>query len=116
MLLFAFALLADTTATEPEKWIGPILTSVVNLAATYFAFMTARDRLKYDANSTITASRLKTLEAEASQCQKDSKQLRRRLNRVVANLQAQMMNRPLPFPGEMGFSEDIDPNEPPKQV
>lgn len=36
-------------ATEMEKWVGPVLTTAAALAASLFAYLSGRDKLRYDA-------------------------------------------------------------------
>lgn len=103
------SLVAESPPTETEKWIGPVLTSIVNLAASGFAFMNSRDRLKYDANSQITADRLKKLESDNVELREDRRRTRMKLNRVIANLQSTLLGKPMPYPNELGYSDDLEP-------
>lgn len=99
-------------STEGERWIAPISTSIVNLAATIIAWLTARDRLKYDSSHAIKDSKIADQEKDIRHHEEELTRLRKRVNRLALNLMAAQQDKPLPFPLDLGFSTDEDPSPP----
>lgn len=101
---------ADASTTA-EQWFAPVLTSVMNVFASFFAYLSSRDRLRFDA-------RVSALEKTHEQCQKEhdlakaeAKKLKQIVARLGANLQAAVAKKPLPYPDEFGFGLDEEADE-----
>lgn len=50
---------------EAEKWVGPVLTSALSLAATFFAYLGGRDKLIYDSDRRLERAEIERLKADA---------------------------------------------------
>ena len=108
------SLFADAP-TQAEQWFAPVLTSIMNVFASFFAYLSSRDRLRFDA-------RVSALEKTHEQCQEEhkvskaeAKKLRQIVARLGANLQAPVAKKPLPYPDEFGFGLDDDDKEKPEE-
>lgn len=110
MFLLAISLLAQSSAptSEAEKWVGPILASTASCFATLFAYLGARDKLRYDATMQIQGNAIAQLQRESAECGKDRTALRRQVRRLCLNMQAMIQDKPPPFPNEVGFPDDGD--------
>lgn len=90
LLLSSLTLFAQaTTASEPEKWIGPVMTSVTNLFGSFIAFMTAREIRRDDSEKKILRASLDSeqkkcvdYESEIEECKTDRAKIRNQLNRA----------------------------------
>ncbi len=58
------AVLLANTGSEVEKWIAPILTSALSLAAAYFGYLTGRDKLAFDVDMRLCKASNETLKAD----------------------------------------------------
>lgn len=107
--VFALSLFAQGSA-EADRWIAPVGTSIVNLAATVIAWLTARDRLKYDSSHAIKDAKIADLEKDNRTLEDEAIRIRRRVSRLAVNLLAVQQGKPMPYPLELGFSTDEDPS------
>lgn len=111
LLLAAMSLFALEPTTETEKWVGPVLTSSASLAATFFAYLTARDRLRYDSSMQIRDNQIVQLQKESAECGRDRRKQARQINRLARNVMALASGKPMPFPDENGLPHHGDEEE-----
>lgn len=58
-----------------DAWIGPILTSVAGLAATIIAWLTARDKMRFDAERVKMLADIQYLQQENLDCHDNHRSL-----------------------------------------
>lgn len=76
--------------SDPEKWAGPVLTSAMSLAATFFAHLSGRDKIKYDGDRRMEQSELKRLATEVAECKTDRDKMRTEHKVEVDGFKAQI--------------------------
>lgn len=65
-LLGALFIMAQTSGpSEAERWVGPVLTSAISLAATYFGYLAGKDKLVYDSERKLEKAELARLTVES---------------------------------------------------
>lgn len=105
---------APTTPSEAEKWIGPVIASVMSGFASLFAWLTSRDRLHHETRVTVLEKDHAECKEEHAKAKADVVKLQKIVRRLGANVQALLAKKPLPFPNEFGLGapEDDVPPEP----
>lgn len=62
-------------SSQMEVWIGPVLTSVAGLAATIITWLTARDKMRFDAERVKMLADIIHLKADNQHCHENHKAL-----------------------------------------
>lgn len=94
--LAAIAVIADSLpATDSEfgRWIGPVLTTALSLAASYFAYLSARDKMRFDSERALERADLQRYRSEVEEHKKHADEQRLQIEALtteVANLKAQL--------------------------
>lgn len=95
--------------SEMEKWIGPVLASAASLAATIMAYLTSRDKLRFDSERVKMQSDIAYLTDQHKVCHEESLSQASEIRELRRQMYARGYKSDPPIiPGITG------PSEPPK--
>lgn len=89
-----FSMFAQVPTTEMNseyaaRWFGPVVTSITNVVACLFAYLTVRDSKKYDAEKLTLKLQLDEKTNDHEQCEQNNAALRKELDDFKAEQRRQ---------------------------